>query len=576
VDPRQLLHLLRKWTPLVVAMVALGAFAGYAITRTMTPVYTAEGQVLVLDGLESVSLGLTPDQVVTTDAALMTEPVVLQRVIDQLHLHDRPPELQQRIQVVPERSTTILHVLVTDRSPSQAARIANTLINDFIGAERNTTAADAQGNTRLQDQITRLEAQLSSETQAEAAAVADNRDPSTARQQIQVTSNLLAELSNELSTRIVRETRSPFATAALASAPQAPSSPRRGVNVSLGAFAGLLLGIALCVLLQSLGEESVVHASLGVPTLGVIPRFHPGRSSNGSQPSAREVAAAGEAYRWLRGNLMLSVGDRPLSSLVVTSVHAGEGKTRTTANLAALMAASGQRVALVDADLRRPSQHRLFGKPLRRGVSEMLLDVAAGRPLTANLGQRTRFPNLVLVTAGSAPSSPADLLASRHVENLVHGLERTHEVVVIDTPSVGAVADGLSLASKASATILVIEPRRTNARQAQESIASLRRVGANLVGIVINKSAQRPTLPYGDGAEALGGPGGRSTSWAPITGDPPEPAPGADQLADDEAEPAAPRQRAVRRPRGSVTAPPSASRRSSPGSPPAGTGDVDA
>jgi tyrosine-protein kinase len=574
-DARKLLHLLRKWTPLVVAMVLLGALAGYGITRLMTPVYTAEGQILVLNGLESISLGLQPDEVVTTDASLITEPAVLQTVIDQLHLRVRPEDLRQRIQVAPEKDTTILHVLVTDRSPSEAARITNTLINVFIGAEKNTSAADAENNSRLQAEISRLESQLSSETQQEAAAVAENRDAGTIRQQIQVTSNLLAELSNELSTRIVRQTRTPFALAAAATPPLAPSSPRRGVNISLGAFAGLLVGMALCIVLQSLGEESVGGDSLGVPTIGVIPRFRSGPASNGSHPGTRDIAAAAEAYRWLRSNLMLSVGDRSVSSLVVTSVHAGEGKTRTAANLAGLLAASGQRVVLVDADLRRPSQHRLFGTPLRRGLSEMLKDAAEGRPLAAVPAQRTRIPNLALVTTGSASSGPSDLLASRHVEDVLQALERAYEVVVVDTPSIGAVADALGLASRASATILVIEPRRTTARRAQEAISSLGRVGANLVGIVLNKSAQGASSPYGEGVVGRGTTG-PSPSWRPMLEDTDEFAPEDDGAVEDgPAEPAARRARPIRRSGGAVTRRSPASRRPSSGSRPSDTGELD-
>lgn len=557
-------------------MVLLGALAGYGITRLMTPVYTAEGQILVLGGLESISLGLQPDEVVTTDASLITEPAVLQTVIDQLHLRVRPADLKERIQVAPEKDTTILHVLVTDRSPSEAARIANTLVNVFIGAEKNTSAADAENNSRLQSEISRLESQLSSETQQEAAAEADNRDAGTIRQQIQVTSNLLAELSNELSTRIVRQTRTPFALAASATPPLAPSSPRRGVNVSLGAFAGLMVGMALCIVLQSLGEESVGGDTLGVATIGMIPRFSSGPTSNGSHPGTRDVAAAAEAYRWLRSNLMLSVGDRSLSSLVVTSVHAGEGKTRTAANLAGLLAASGQRVVLVDADLRRPSQHRLFGRPLRRGLSEMLMDAAEGRSLATIPAQRTRVPNLALVTTGSASSGPSDLLASRHVEDVLQALVRAYEVVVIDTPSIGAVADALGLASRASATILVIEPRRTTARRAQEAITSLGRVGANLVGIVLNKSAQSPSSPYGEGLVGRGGPTGPSASWRPMLEETDEFAPEDDDAVEGGAvEPAARRARPIRRSDGAVTRRSPAPRRPSSGSHPSDAGELD-
>jgi tyrosine-protein kinase len=574
VDPQQLLHLLRRWTPLVIAMVVLGAFVGYAITRTMTPVYTADGQMLVLGELESVSLPLLPDQVVATDAQLMTEPVLLQSVIDQLHLRVGTADLRQEITVVPEKSTTVLHVLVADHSASQAARIANALMSDFIGSERTASAAGMQSNAELQAEISRLETKLNSETQDEAAASADSQDTSTLRQQIQVTSNLLAELSNELGSRIVRQTRSPLSIAAAAVAPQEPTSPRRSVNVSLGAFAGLLIGIALCVVLQSLGEESVLRASLGVPTIGVIPRFGSDGRLNGSQPTARDASVTGEAYRWLRSNLMLTIGDRPLSSLVVTSVHAGEGKTRTAANLAGLLAASGQRVALVDADLRKPSQHLLFGRPLRRGVSDMLVEVAEGRPPSENVGQRTRLPNLVLVTAGSALSSPSELLASRHVEDVVRALERTHDVVVMDTPSIGAVADGLSLASRASATILVIEARRTTARQAQEAIASLGRVGANLIGIVINKSAQRPSSPYGDGSLGLDGPRGRTAAWTPVMAEASEPGarPGS-QVDDGQAAGTWGRRRLLRRL--GVRAAPRSAPRSSPRSRPPASGKTD-
>jgi capsular exopolysaccharide synthesis family protein len=206
--------------------------------------------------------------------------------------------------------------------------------------------------------------------------------------------------------------------------------------------------------------------------------------------------AATEAYRRLRTNLLFAAPDTDLNSVVLTSARSGEGKTRTAANLAIALANSDKKIVLIDADMRRPNQHRLFSKSLENGMSELILETTPDHIPTLNGSHATQQPNLSLITSGTIPPNPSELLASKRAALLLQSLIATHDMVVIDTPPADVVTDALSVAAGASATIVVVEAGRTDARQAAAVIASLRNVGASVVGVVLNKAKERAGGAY--------------------------------------------------------------------------------
>ncbi|GIV98060.1 MAG: tyrosine protein kinase [Herpetosiphonaceae bacterium] len=192
---------------------------------------------------------------------------------------------------------------------------------------------------------------------------------------------------------------------------------------------------------------------------------------------------AAEAYHVLRTNIQFSSLDRSLRTLLITSTAPDEGKSTTLANLAVTMAQGEQRVILVDCDLRRPSLHTLFGVPNEQGLTTMILSDDAAPPL-----QETGVPGLLLLTSGPLPPRPADILGSRRMEAIIQRLKEQADIVLFDTPPVGAVADAAVLAGRVDGVLLVVEAGKTRRDRAREAKRLLEKVNANLLGVVLSNA----------------------------------------------------------------------------------------
>jgi non-specific protein-tyrosine kinase len=483
----------------VVGLTLIGAIVAFLATGTQKFVYEATGRLLVLGQVQASALSVSSDQIINTDAALLTQAPLLRKVIDQLHLGGSPEQLAARIQVIPEPTTELIDVKVRDGSPVLAGAIANAVMNVFIANGASDTAAVSDSaRTRLKDQQARAQQQLSSDQAALEAAQRARRDTTGLRTTVDNDTAQLTQLTDRVTALDTQKQQASNAIviASPAAAPASPVGPGRSSMAAVGAFAGVLLGLSLAVLLeyldQGLRTEDDVRERLNLPTLGVIPRsWSPSSANHGGKGDA-----AAESYRRLRTNVLFSSVDTPLKSIVITSARPGEGKTRTAANLAGIMAAAGERVLLVDADMRRPNQHRLFDQPMQAGVSELLLQSAHVREPQLTGKHNTRFANLWLLTAGTPPPNPSELLASKHTARVLTMLEEQYDLVVLDTPPAQLVTDALSLAAKASGTIVVVEAGKTNARLAEQTITALRNVGANVVGVVINKARRHRSAGY--------------------------------------------------------------------------------
>jgi capsular exopolysaccharide synthesis family protein len=276
------------------------------------------------------------------------------------------------------------------------------------------------------------------------------------------------------------------------------TSPKVLLNTAVGALAGLLIGFVMVALLEYLDQgvktAEDVADRLGLPCLAVIPRYATG--DRGRAQPADKLAGANEAYRRLRTSLLFASPDATLRSIAITSVRSGEGKTQTAANLAVALASSEKRVLLIDGDMRRPSLHRVFNRPLFGGMSELILAVKPGQKLSLNGTHTTSHRNLALITSGTIPPNPSELLSSDRAALLLRGLEAQFDVTVIDTPPIDAVSDALTLAAEASGTVLVLEAGRTNVADATKTLDALRSVGATVLGVVLNKARERRDAAY--------------------------------------------------------------------------------
>jgi capsular exopolysaccharide synthesis family protein len=201
---------------------------------------------------------------------------------------------------------------------------------------------------------------------------------------------------------------------------------------------------------------------------------------------------AAEAYRTLRTNLtFFGALDRPIETLVVTSAAPNEGKSEVLANLAVTMAQGERRTILVDADLRRPGLHELFGVSNDRGLMTLILEEEAlDQPPLLDVG----VTNLSLMPSGPLPPNPADILGSGKMERVIDVLKERADIVLFDAPPVVAVTDAAVLGTKVDGVLLVVSAGRTRRDHAERAKELLERAHVRILGAVLNEAARGATL----------------------------------------------------------------------------------
>jgi len=201
---------------------------------------------------------------------------------------------------------------------------------------------------------------------------------------------------------------------------------------------------------------------------------------------------AAEAYRTLRTNLTFFAAlDRPVESLIVTSAAPNEGKSEVLANLAVTMAQGERRTILVDADLRRPGLHELFGVANDRGLTTMILEEEAlDDPPLLDVG----VGNLLLVPSGPLPPNPADVLGSSRMEQVIEAFKGRADVILFDAPPVIAVTDAAVLGTKVDGVLLVVAAGRTRRDHAERAKELLERVNVRIIGAVLNEARRDAAL----------------------------------------------------------------------------------
>ena len=259
-----------------------------------------------------------------------------------------------------------------------------------------------------------------------------------------------------------------------------PVRPNKPLNVILGVVIGLVVGVGLAFFIEYL-DTSVktiddVERSLQSPVLGVIPQNVGYLIEEGAEsPHA-------EAYRVLRTNLMFARKDDKLNTVAVVSAGAGEGKSTTVLNLATVFAQSGQRVVVVDSDLRRPTLHKLLRLTNNLGLTNYLLKQNS----LDEVIQTTNLPTLDFLASGKLPSSSLGILSSSQMKDLIGELKQRYDFVFFDSPPIMGVSDASILASEVDITVQVIQYRRYPQPMNIRAKQLIEKVGGNLVGIVLN------------------------------------------------------------------------------------------
>ena len=297
--------------------------------------------------------------------------------------------------------------------------------------------------------------------------------------------------------------------------PGSPTSPNKTRAIAQNSILALAGAIGLCFLLEFLDNtvkspedaERLLH----LPNLGAIPLFSsmpkrlpyaprrikpptesalaglPPAASNELAGNMGAYSIVGEAYRTLRTGILLSRADSPPKMILFTSAKSGEGKTVTSANTALLFAHNGSRVVLVDADLRRPRCHKVFAVENHMGLTEVLI----GSREVQQVLRSTSTDRLFLLSSGSIPPNPTELLGSKKMRHVLEQLAEDFDVVIVDSPPVLPVSDAMILSTIVDGVVLVVGSDNTPKNQVLAACMRLEYARAKIFGVVLNKVDMR-------------------------------------------------------------------------------------
>jgi capsular exopolysaccharide synthesis family protein len=436
------LRVLRKrwWLIGAVLVVCLGA--GVAFVFTTPKRYEATAQIFVsIAGANDTSAAALAEGNTFTQARVQSytsvadSPTVTNAVISSLNLNLTTDQLASKISADAPLNKVLINLHVTDRDAEQAARLANAVAAQFSTVVQNLeqTASSTPSPVKL-----------------------------TVTQPAQT--------------------------------PTSPEAPRIKLDIAIAVLIGLVLGLGVAFLREVLDNtikdphELADFASL--PVLGIVPwdkRAEQVPISFRADPHGTRS----EGFRQLRTNLQFVDIDNPPRVIAVTSALPQEGKTHTAMNLAAALAEGGQRVCLVEADLRRPSLAKATGIVGEVGLTSVLIGKAPLDAVLQNAGA-----NLAILASGPVPPNPSELLNSAAFRETLQQINDRVDVVVIDTAPLLPVADGAQIASLADATLLTVRAAKTTRDQIRRAIEILDNVDVTPVGVILSMAARRNQSGY--------------------------------------------------------------------------------
>ena len=488
----------RKFLILICVVVAVAGAIGIDLVRQKQYTSTAQLQFLAQGAAGSSGTGanaILDPQAIATDLQVLQSSQVKAQAAKILKVAPPAVSLSQI------GTSAVAAVSVSSSSSASAAKAANAYAQAYISySTQQFISQQTQTEATIQRQITSIQNQING-LNGQIAGAKSGSNISGLQSQLDSAFASLNSLQQQLTQLQISTQNSAGARIIQPATPSSsPSSPRQVQDGFIAGGIGLLIGMLLAFFLERLDDrirskQDLEQVSEGLPSLGLIPVVQGWKNARVPLLVAldRPTSPAAEAYRGLRTSIQFVGLDRPVRKLQVTSPAVADGKTTTSANLAATLAQAGQRVVIVSCDLRRPRIHEFFGLSNDVGLTSVLVgDVNLVDALVAVPG----FNQLTLLPAGPIPPNPSELLGSRRARELFEVLAEESDIVVFDSPPVLPVTDATVIAAGMDAVLLVAMSSVTTVRDFRQSIEVLGRVDAPLFGTILNGASEADSYMY--------------------------------------------------------------------------------
>lgn len=486
---------------IVFLSVALVTGAALLFSLLQSPLYEGKARLFlaanssVFDSTSGQSL--SPARVQTEIQVMQSGPV---KALVREKMGSAPP-----VSVTQVGLTEVLEVRVEAPQPRRAAELTDAYVTSYLDYRRKQAVDDLVAKAKeIQRVIDDIKAQVAdldarTATTARPAGATTATGSTTERDALISQQALFKQRLDQLNVDTsVTNTSASAATPAEASG--TPVSPRPVRNGLMGLGLGLVMGIAGALVVEHLDDsikskDDLEVAAHGLPVLGMIPAVASWKNRNDTRVISRAEPSspAAEAYRSLRTSINFLGVDRSMRVLQITSSNAVEGKTTTIANLGVALARAGERVVIVNCDLRRPRIHDFFGLPDSVGFTSVFL---GEMPISNALQEVPGEPNLRILASGRLPPNPSEVLASPRTEQIFSALKNQNLMVLIDCPPVLPVTDAAVLSSRVDGIVLLASAGSTTGKDLGRALELLGQVGAPILGTVLNGVAAEGGYGY--------------------------------------------------------------------------------
>jgi capsular exopolysaccharide synthesis family protein len=405
----------------------------------------------------------------------------------------------------PLPQSQLFEILVTDSSPERAMAVVNELARQVIRQSPTSVQPQEQEHQDFVDsQLLYLEQKITetldeiSVKEKQLGDLVGARQIADAQSEIEALQTKLTNLQTSYTTLLANSQRGANNTVSVlewATLPKTPIGPSPIIIVLLSTVVALVITAGAVYLLEYLDDTlktpEDVNKVLNLPVVGEIMEIE--KTGEEDIFVARQPRSfVAEAFRTLRTNLEFAGVDAPLKTILISSASSAEGKTNLAINLATVIAQGGKKVVLLDADMRKPSIHESLDLPNNKGLSEVFRgSIDLHDALTLWLEEK-----IFVVTAGSPPPNPTDLLNAKKMDTILKSLQQVADTTIIDGPPF-LVADAAILSNKVDGVLLVIRHGFTRKNEAKAMLEQVKRSGAKIVGVVINRVPRKSAGYYG-------------------------------------------------------------------------------